>query len=56
MTAAVLFALKNRVPQGVDPSRWQAAVGTGSAVAHFNAFHLRHPPPIEEAYRLRLQN
>ena len=51
MTAA-LFALKNRVPQGVDPSRWQAAV-EWTAVAHFNAFHLRHPPPIEEAYRLR---
>ena len=24
-----------------------------TAVAHFNAFHLWHPPPIEEAYRLR---
>jgi hypothetical protein len=53
MTAA-LFALKNRVPQGVDPSRWQAAV-EWTAVAHFNAFHLWHPPPIEEAYRLRAE-
>jgi type II secretory pathway pseudopilin PulG len=53
MTAA-LFALKNRVPQGVDPYRWQAAV-EWTAVAHFNAFHLRHPPPIEEVYRLRAE-
>ena len=53
MTGA-LFALKSRVPQGVDPSRWQAAV-EWTAVAHFNAFHLWHPPPIEEVYRLRAE-
>jgi hypothetical protein len=51
MTRAI-FALENRVPRGVDPSRWTAAVRL-TATAHFNAFHLWHPPPIEEAYRLR---
>jgi hypothetical protein len=51
MTNAI-FALANRVPAGVNPSEWKAAVEL-IAVAHFNAFHLFHPPPIEEAYRFR---
>jgi hypothetical protein len=48
----VILALENRVPQGVQPSRWKSAVRLTASV-HFNAFHLWDPPPIEEAYRLR---
>jgi hypothetical protein len=51
MTSAI-FALKTRVPPGVDPARWLAAVEL-TAVAHFNAFHLWHPPTLHEACRLR---
>jgi hypothetical protein len=51
MTSAI-FALKTPVAPGVDPARWYAAVEL-TATAHFNAFHLWHPPPIEEARRLR---
>jgi hypothetical protein len=46
-----IFALENRVPPGVDPSDWKSAVES-TAVAHFNAFHRWHPPPIEEVRRL----
>ena len=53
MTGAI-FALENRVPQGVLPSRWKSAVRL-TATVHFNAFHLWHPPPIEEVYRLRAE-
>ena len=53
MTRAI-FALENRVPPGVDPSRWTAAVRL-TATSHFNALHLWHPPPIEEASRLRAE-
>jgi hypothetical protein len=53
MTGAI-FALENRMPSGVHRSRWKSAVRL-TAFAHFNAFHLWHPPPIEEAYRLRAE-
>ena len=53
MTGAI-FALENRVPQGVHPSRWKSAVRL-TATVHFNTFHLWHPPPIEEVYRLRAE-
>jgi hypothetical protein len=49
---AAIFALKTRVPPGLDPARWSAAVEL-TAVAHFNAFYLRHPPTLQQAYRLR---
>jgi hypothetical protein len=49
---SAIFALANRVPTGVNPSEWKEAVKL-TAVAHFNAFHLFHPPPTEELHRLR---
>jgi hypothetical protein len=51
MTNAI-FALENRAPRGVNPANWKSAVKL-TAVAHFNAFHLFHPPTIEELYRSR---
>ena len=51
MTSAI-FALENHAPHGVNPAKWKSAVEL-TAVAHFNAFHLWHPPPMEELYRLR---
>jgi hypothetical protein len=49
-----IFALENRMPKGVQPSRWKSAVRLTATVS-FNAFHLWHPPPIEEVYRLRAE-
>jgi hypothetical protein len=51
MTSAI-FALENQAPRGVNPAKWKSAVKL-TAVAHFNAFHLWHPPPMLELYRLR---
>jgi hypothetical protein len=53
VTGAII-ALENRVPQSVQPSRWKSAVRLTATVS-FNAFHLWHPPPIEEVYRLRAE-
>jgi hypothetical protein len=50
MTSAI-FALENRVPQGVNPSDWKSAVRL-TAMAHFNTCWRWHPPSIEELYRL----
>jgi len=44
-----IFALATRVPAGVNPSEWKSAVEL-TAVAHFNALHLWHPPPVEELF------
>jgi hypothetical protein len=51
-TSNAILALRHRVPRGVQSSHWTAAVEL-TATAHFNAFYLWQPPPIEEAYHLR---